>query len=111
MRRHIERLKNGNLRVTVGFCFRNRSNSRKIVSGDGEDGQMATSDTMMIAIARGHRWQRCIDEGKFKNGTELARAAPSGGSRARWPGRCGWRCSRPTSSTGFSRATSPRTSR
>ena len=74
MRRKIERLENGNLRVTVGFCFRNRSNSRKIVSGDGEDVQMATSDTMMIAIARGRRWQRYIDEGKFKNGTELARA-------------------------------------
>ena len=29
MRRNIERLENGNLRVTVGFCFRNRSNSRK----------------------------------------------------------------------------------
>ena len=52
MRRKIERLENGNLQVTVGFCFRNRSNSRKIVSGDGEDVQMATFDTMMIAIAR-----------------------------------------------------------
>lgn len=37
MRRKIERLENGNLRVTVGFCFRNRSNSRKIVSGDGAE--------------------------------------------------------------------------
>ncbi|MBR4674112.1 MAG: hypothetical protein IKP00_06555 [Victivallales bacterium] len=84
MRRKIERLENGNLRVTVGFCFRNRSNSRKIVSGDGEDVQMATSDTLMLAIARGRRWQRYIDEGRFKNGTELAHAI------GREPGKVAW---------------------
>ena len=84
MRRKIERLENGNLRVTVGFCFRNRSNNRKIVSGDGEDVQMATSDSMMVAIARGRRWQRYIDEGRFKNGTELAHAI------GREPGKVAW---------------------
>ena len=68
MRRKIERLENGNLRVTVGFCFRNRSNSRKIVSGDGEDVQMATFDTMMIAIAR--------EPGKVARTMRLAMLAP-----------------------------------
>jgi len=84
MRSKIERLENGNLRVTVGFCFRNRTNNRKIVTADGEDVQMATADTMMVAIARGRRWQRYIDEGRFRNGTELAHAI------GREPGKVAW---------------------
>ena len=33
-----------------------------------------TQNTMMIAIARGRRWQRYIGEGRFRNVTELAHA-------------------------------------
>ena len=54
MKRTVERLENGNLRVTVAFCFRNRNNNRKIVVDGEEDIPASTSDTMMIAIARGH---------------------------------------------------------
>ena len=74
MKRTVERLENGNLRVTVAFCFRNRNNNRKIVVDGEEDIPASTSDTLMLAIARGRRWQRYIDEGRFKNGTELAHA-------------------------------------
>lgn len=84
MKRTVERLENGNLRVTVAFCFRNRNNNRKIVVDGEEDIPASTSDTMMIAIARGRRWQRYIDEGRFKNGTELAHAI------GREPGKVAW---------------------
>ena len=39
---------------------------------------------MMVAIARGRRWQRYIDEGRFRNGTELAKAI------GREPGKVAW---------------------
>ena len=84
MKRTVERLENGNLRVTVAFCFRNRNNNRKIVVDGEEDIPASTSDTMMLAIARGRRWQRYIDEGRFKNGTELAHAI------GREPGKVAW---------------------
>ncbi len=84
MKRTVERLENGNLRVTVAFCFRNRNNNRKIVVDGEEDIPASTSDTMMIAIARGRRWQRYIDEGRFRNGTELAHAI------GREPGKVAW---------------------
>ena len=84
MKRTVERLENGNLRVTVAFCFRNRNNNRKIVVDGEEDIPASTSDTLMLAIARGRRWQRYIDEGRFKNGTELAHAI------GREPGKVAW---------------------
>ena len=84
MKRTVERLENGNLRVTVAFCFRNRNNNRKIVVDGEEDISASTSDTLMLAIARGRRWQQYIDEGRFKNGTELARAI------GREPGKVAW---------------------
>ena len=84
MKRTVERLENGNLRVTVAFCFRNRNNNRKIVVDGEEDIPASTSDTLMIAIARGRRWQRYIDEGRFRNGTELAHAI------GREPGKVAW---------------------
>ena len=84
MKRTVERLENGNLRVTVAFCFRNRNNTRKIVVDGEEDISASTSDTLMLAIARGRRWQRYIDEGRFRNGTELAHAI------GREPGKVAW---------------------
>ena len=84
MKRTVERLENGNLRVTVAFCFRNRNNNRKIVVDGEEDISASTSDTLMLAIARGRRWQRYIDEGRFRNGTELAHAI------GREPGKVAW---------------------
>ena len=84
MKRTVERLENGNLRVTVAFCFRNRTNNRKIVLPGEEDVPSSTADTLMVAIARGRRWQQYIDEGRFKNGTELAHAI------GREPGKVAW---------------------
>ena len=84
MKRTVERLENGNLRVTVAFCFRNRNNNRKIVVDGEEDIPASTSDTMMLAIARARRSQRYIDEGRFRNGTELAHAI------GREPGKVAW---------------------
>lgn len=84
MQRTIERLENGNIKVTVKFCFRNRTNNRKIIVVDGVKDGHTTNDTLMVAIARGRRWQRYIDEGRFKNGTELAHAL------GREPGKVAW---------------------
>lgn len=85
MQRKNEKLENGNLKVTIPFLFRNRTNSRKIIISDEDcDDVTSTADTMMRAIARGRRWQQYIDDGRFKNDTELATAI------GREPGKVAW---------------------
>ncbi len=66
----IEKLENGNIRVTIPLIFRAMANRRKIVVPE-EDGQ--GHDPLVLAIARGRRWQALIDEGRFANARELAR--------------------------------------
>ncbi|MBR4673449.1 MAG: SUMF1/EgtB/PvdO family nonheme iron enzyme [Victivallales bacterium] len=54
---------------------------------DGEeDIPTSISDTLMLVFARGRRWQRYLDEGRFRNGTELAHAIGCE------PRKVAWRC-------------------
>lgn len=64
-------LENGNLQVTIPIAFRTISARRKMLTpGRVIDG----TEPLALALARAFRWQKYIDEGKFKNITELAKA-------------------------------------
>ena len=61
-------LENGNLEVTIPITLRSRQGRKQIITPDGAE----SSRSLLAALARGRRWQRLIDEGRFANITELA---------------------------------------
>ena len=64
-------LENGNLEITIPIALRSLRGRKRVVAPDAEaDGH----DAILTALARGLRWQRLIDEGKFANIKELATA-------------------------------------
>ena len=64
-------LENGNLQLIIPVTFRTISARHKmIMPGTTIDG----TEPLALALARAFRWQKYIDEGKFKNITELAKA-------------------------------------
>ncbi len=71
-KRKIDELENGNIRITIPLIFRTMANRRKIVVPDSE--QSGGGDPLVVAIARGRRWQALIDEGRFANVKELAKS-------------------------------------
>ena len=74
-------LENGNLEVTIPIALCSRQGRKQIITPDGAE----SSRSLLAALARGRRWQRLIDEGRFVNIKELATAigkAPSQIARA-----------------------------
>ena len=67
----VEILENGNVKITIPMAFRSCAGRKRIVTTDSE---MTFTDPMITNIARAFRWQTLIDEGKFSNVHELARA-------------------------------------
>lgn len=64
-------LENGHLQITIPFKLRTISSRKKIlVPGTHADG----TEPLALGLARAFRWQGYIDNGKFKNATELAKA-------------------------------------
>ena len=64
-------LENGHLQVIVPVKFRTISaRHRMLVPGATVDG----TEPLALALARAFRWQKYIDEGKFKNSVALAEA-------------------------------------
>ncbi len=64
-------LENGNLEITIPIALRSLRGRKRVVAPDAEaDG----NDAILTALARGRRWQRLIDEGRFANIKELATA-------------------------------------
>ena len=70
----VRRLGNGNLLVTVPMDLRWRGtgNGRKVVV-DGYGGDVSDG-SFLLALARGRRWQRLLDEGKVASAREIAEA-------------------------------------
>ncbi len=62
-------LENGNLEVTIPIALHSRQGRKQIITPDGAE----SSRSLLAALARGLRWQRLIDEGRFANIKELAR--------------------------------------
>lgn len=67
----VEILENGNVKITIPMSFRSCAERKRIVTPDSET---SFTDPMITNIARAFRWQTLIDEGKFSNVHELARA-------------------------------------
>ena len=67
----VEVLENGNVKITIPMSFRNCAGRKRIVTPDSET---SFTDPMITNIPRAFRWQTLIDEGKFSNVHELARA-------------------------------------
>ena len=67
----VEDLENGNVKITIPMSFRNCAGRKRIVTPDSET---SFTDPMITNIPRAFRWQTLIDEGKFSNVHELARA-------------------------------------
>ena len=67
----IEILENGNLLITLPIFFKICGQRKKMIMPDSED---AGSSPLLLSIARAYRWQKMIDEGRFKNIAELANA-------------------------------------
>ena len=63
-------LDNGNLEITVPVVMRCMAGRKRIIAPDKPEG----NESLMLALARGLRWQALIDEGKFANIRELAGA-------------------------------------
>ena len=61
-------LDNGNLEITVPVVMRSMAGRKRIIAPDKPEG----NESLMLALARGLRWQALIDEGKFANIRELA---------------------------------------
>ncbi len=64
-------LENGNLEVTIKYVIRGISGRKRILAPDSP---LRDSDPLAVHIARAFRWQKYIDEGRFANNVELARA-------------------------------------
>lgn len=62
-------LENGNLVVKIPTILRGISGRKRIIAPEQK---MDGKDPLSLALARGFRWQKYIDTGKFKNIHELA---------------------------------------
>ena len=68
-----QKLDNGTLRVTIPVSFVPQSGRKRIHSENYEHLQNCHS-TLVANIARGFYWQSLIDDGKYENMKELAKA-------------------------------------
>ena len=68
-----QKLNNGTLRVTIPVSFITQSGRKRIHSENYEHLQNCHS-TLVANIARGFYWQSLIDDGKYENMKELAKA-------------------------------------
>jgi len=66
-------LPNGNLQVSVPICLKQHGNGKKVIV-PGADAVDPSRQAFLLAVARGRRWQRLIDEGKVENVKTLAAA-------------------------------------
>ena len=62
-------LENGNLEITIPIALRSLRGRKRVIAPDAE---ADSNDAILTALARGLRWQRLIDEGRFANIKELA---------------------------------------
>ena len=69
--RKVETLSNGNIKVSVPIKLRQNKSRRELIVVDGV---CQHESTIAVQIARGHYWQKLIDEGVFKDAKELAKA-------------------------------------
>ncbi len=63
--------------VDVPLKLKKRAGRKEViltdVSGGGAIERMPHQEALVVALARAHRWQRLLDDGKFKSVSDLAR--------------------------------------
>lgn len=64
-------LNNGNVKVTIPWSIKCSGGRKRIILPDVKDDN---ADAITVNIARGFCWQELIDNGEFRNATELANA-------------------------------------
>ena len=67
----VEILENGNVKITIPMSFRSCAGRKRIVT---QELNSNFNEPIITNLARAFRWQTLIDEGKFSNVHELARA-------------------------------------
>jgi len=63
-------LENGNLLITIPISLRSQRGRKRIVAPDTSPEH--TNESILLALARGCRWQKLIDDNQFTNIKELA---------------------------------------
>ncbi|MDD4539573.1 MAG: hypothetical protein PHT80_11210 [Lentisphaeria bacterium] len=66
-------LPNGNLQVSVPICLKQHGNGKRVIV-PGADAVDPSRQAFLLAVARGRRWQKLIDEGNVENVKALAAA-------------------------------------
>ena len=69
MKSEIEIAENGNIRIHIPAVLRCHGGQKRIVTR--EDG---VETPLLTQLARAWAWQRAIDEGRYANGSDLAKA-------------------------------------
>lgn len=63
--------------VSVPLRLKKRAGRKEVIlpdaSGDGVMERMPHQEALVVALARAHRWQKLLDDGKFKSVSDLAR--------------------------------------
>lgn len=67
----IEVLENGNVKIRVKMILTGNLNRKRIVTPEIRSNE---PEPIVMTLARAFRWQKYIDEGKFKNAAELSLA-------------------------------------
>ena len=66
----------GSLTVTVPMTFRKRGGRKLVISPGGADAwappRARVDNAMVKALARAHRWQKLIDDGRYQTVRDLA---------------------------------------
>ena len=68
---------NNGLVVSVPLRLKKRAGRKEVILPDAFDdanlARMQHQEALVVALARAHRWQKLVDEGKFKSISDLAR--------------------------------------
>ena len=67
-----ERLPNGNIKVVIPVVFRQTATGRRIDAADEPPAESDNRQAMLLAIARGRRWQKLIDDNEVGSAKDIA---------------------------------------
>ena len=66
-----ERLPNGNIKVVIPVVFRQTATGRRIDAAD-EPQELSNRQALLLALARGRRWQKLIDDNEVGSAKDIA---------------------------------------
>ena len=66
-----ERLENGNIRVVIPIVVRQTAAGKRIDAAD-EQQELSNRQALLLALARGRRWQKLIDDNEVGSAKDIA---------------------------------------